>query len=140
MVDYVKNMLEEFPLKFKKNEKVANPATMDMFDSDNDKCLNTEERELFHRTVARALFQCKRGRPDVQPIVLVLCTRVKKPTGKDMNKLVRMMWYLNYTVEDKLVVSAENGINTIEWHIDASFMVHPDFKSCLLYTSPSPRD
>ena len=46
-----------------------------------------------------------------------------------MNKLVRMMRCLNYTVEDKLVLSAENGINTIEWHIDASFTVYPDFKS-----------
>ena len=59
----------------------------------------------------------------------VLYTRVKKPTGKDTNKLVRMMRFLNFTVEDKLVLSAENGINTIEWHIDASFTLHPDFRS-----------
>ena len=59
MVEYVKNMLEEFLLKFKENEKVVNPATLDMFDSDDDKYLNTEQRELFHRTVARALFLCK---------------------------------------------------------------------------------
>ena len=114
MVAYVKNMLEEIPLEFKANEKVANPVTSDMFDSDDDKYLNTEQRELFHRTIARALFLCKRGRPDVQPIVSVLCTRVKKPTGKDMNKLVRMMRFLNSTVEDKLVLSTENGIKTIE--------------------------
>ena len=59
MVAYVKNMLEEFPLKFKKNEKVVNQATADMFESDDDKYLNTEQRELFHRTVVRALFLCK---------------------------------------------------------------------------------
>ena len=40
-----------------------------------------------------------------------------------------MMQFLNCTLGDKLVLSAENGINTIEWHIDASFAVYPDFKS-----------
>ena len=59
MVKYVKNMLEESPLKFKENERVATPAILDMFDSDDDKYLNTEQCELFHQTVARVLFLCK---------------------------------------------------------------------------------
>ena len=41
MVEYVKSMLEEFPIKFKENELVANPATSDMFDSSDDKHLET---------------------------------------------------------------------------------------------------
>ena len=56
MVEYVKNMLEEFPIKFKAGEIVANPATSNMFESSDDKHLETEERELFHRTTAKALF------------------------------------------------------------------------------------
>ena len=40
MVDYIKNMLEEFPIKFRENESVANPATSDMFDSPEDKYLD----------------------------------------------------------------------------------------------------
>ena len=129
MVDYVKNMLEEFPIKFKDNETVVNPATVDMFGSVDGNYLEMKERELFHRTTAKAMFLCKRARPDIQPIILVLCTRVKKPTGKDFNKLVRMMKFLSCTVEETLTLSAKRGISTIEWHIDASFTVHPDFKS-----------
>ena len=88
MVDYVKNMLEEFPIKFKDNETAVNPAAADMFESEDGNYLETKERELFHRTTVKALFLCKRARPDVQPIVLVLCTREKKPTGKDFIKFV----------------------------------------------------
>ena len=122
-------MLDEFPIKFKENETVAKPATSDMFDSVDEKYLDDDQRELFHRTTAKALFLCKRARPDTQPIVLVLCTRVKKPTEKDFEKLVRMMKYLSSTKNDVMTLSAENGISTIEWHIDASFAVHPDFRS-----------
>ena len=55
--------------------------------------------------------------------------RVKKPTVKDFSKLVRMMKYLNCTRNATLLLSADNGLSTIEWYIDASFAVHPDFKS-----------
>ena len=40
-----------------------------------------------------------------------------------------MMKYLSSTVNEVLLLSAEKGISTIEWHIDASFAVHPDFRS-----------
>ena len=40
-----------------------------------------------------------------------------------------MMKFLSCTVEEVLTLSAKNGISTIEWHIDASFAVHTDFKS-----------
>jgi hypothetical protein len=129
MIYYVVGMLEEFPVKFKTRESVANPATSDMFDVGEEEYVETVERELFHRTTAKALFLCKRARPDIQPIVAVLCTRVKKPTVKDFSKLVRMMKYLNCTKDDTLSLSADEGLSTIEWFIDASFAVHPDFKS-----------
>ena len=100
-----------------------------MFESSDEEYLETEKRELLHRTTAKALFLCKRARPDIQPILSVLCTRVKKPTEKDFSKLVRMMKYLSSTVNEVLSLNAEKGISTIEWHIDASFAVHPDFRS-----------
>ena len=87
------------------------------------------ERKLFHQMVAKALFLCKRARPDIQPIVTLLCMRVKKPGKSDWNKLVRMMKFLNSKVNDKLILSARNGVSNIEWYIDAAFAVHPDFRS-----------
>ena len=54
---------------------------------------------------------------------------MKKPTEKDFNKLVRMIKYLNSPKDETLSLSEEKGISTIEWHIDASFVVHPYFRS-----------
>ena len=78
--------------------------------------------------VAKALFLCKRARPDIQPTIAVLCTRVKEPNEANWAKLVRMLKYLNGTRELRLTLSAAN-LNCIKWWVDASFAVHPDFKS-----------
>ena len=129
MTEYVKGMLSEFPIKFNKNENTRTPAGVEMFAEDNSKRLNQQQREIFHRITAKALFLCKRGRPDIQPIVAVLCTRVKNPGTKDWNKLVRMMKFLRNTEDDVLTLSAEHGVSRIIWSIDSAFGVHPDYKS-----------
>ena len=54
---------------------------------------------------------------------------MKKPTEKDFSELVRMMKCLSSTKNDTLKLSAGTGMNRLEWHIDASFAVHPDFRS-----------
>ena len=60
MVDYVREMLEEFPVKFNKHgEKVTTPVVIDLFKEDTSKKLNEQEREVLHRTVAKALFMEK---------------------------------------------------------------------------------
>ena len=59
MIDYIKDMLKEFPLKFKNGDKVASPAGLDMFKQDSSKKLNKEQAEIFHRTVAKTLYACK---------------------------------------------------------------------------------
>ena len=78
--------------------------------------------------VARGLFLCKRARPDVHPAIAVLCTRVQKPTESDWQKLVRLLKYCNSTCDDKLALSADD-VRVVKWYVDASFAVHPDFKS-----------
>ena len=52
----------------------------------------------------------------------------KDPNEADWNKLVRLMKYLNGTRLFQLTLSAEN-LHLIKWFVDASFAVHPDFKS-----------
>jgi hypothetical protein len=78
--------------------------------------------------MAKGLYVCKRARPDVQPMIAVLCTRVKDPNQADWLKLVRLMKYLNGTQDMKLTLAADN-LRSIKWYVDASFAVHPDFKS-----------
>jgi len=78
--------------------------------------------------VARALFLAKRARPDIQPPVAFLCTRVQEPTEEDWFKLIRMMKFLHGTADDSLTLSAEN-LSVVKWFADAAFAVHQDMKS-----------
>ena len=61
-------------------------------------------------------------------MIALLCMRTKEPNVSDWNKLIRMMKYLNGTQDMKLTLSAEN-LRSIKWYVDASFAVHPDFRS-----------
>jgi hypothetical protein len=87
-----------------------------------------ERSEAHHTMVAKGLFLCKRARPNIQPTIAILCTRVKDPNEVDWGKLVRMMMYLNGTRKLRLTLSAGN-LHYIKWYVDASLAVHPDFKS-----------
>ena len=78
--------------------------------------------------MAKALFLCKRARPDIQPAIAFLTTRVKSPDQQDWFKLVKMMCYLNSTQNDVLKLNADDSFN-ITWHLDAAFAVHNDKKS-----------
>ena len=78
--------------------------------------------------MAKALFLGKRARPDIQPTVAVLATRVKSPNEADWNKLIRLFKYVNGTKEFHLTITIDD-VKIIRWFIDASFAVHPDFKS-----------
>ena len=126
MKDYVKGMIEEFP------EKVGSskcPWNENLFKVNNNaKPLSKEKRELFHTFVAKGLFACKRARPDIQPAIAFLTTRVKEPDEQDWFKLMKLMSYLNYSQNDVLTLHADDKA-TITWYLDAAFAVHNDFKS-----------
>jgi Reverse transcriptase (RNA-dependent DNA polymerase) len=75
MISYVKDMLDDFPVKFKKGEKAPSPAGDDLFSTGNGPLLSKERQEIFHTIVAKGLYICKRARMDIQPTIAVLCTR-----------------------------------------------------------------
>jgi hypothetical protein len=128
MINYVENMLKDFPEKLKETDTSKTPAGDDLFNKGQGKKLTTERAEGYHTMVAKGLFLCKRARPDIQPTIAVLCTRVKEPNESDYTKLLRMMKYLNGTRHLRLILSAGN-LHCIKWFVDASFAVHPDYKS-----------
>jgi hypothetical protein len=82
---------------------------------------------------------CKRANRDICTANAALCMRVKCPTTDDDKKLLRLMKYLNRIKEDKLILSADD-LHVIKWYVDASFAVHPDFKSHTLLLLPSARE
>ena len=128
--DYVKGMLDSFPIKFKECETATTPAGEDLFGqkSSNDKKLQQDKAEEFHTTQAQGLFLTKRGRPDIHTGIAFLCTRVQQPNEEDWEKLIRLMKYLNGTKELVLTVSAEQ-LNIMKWIVDAAYAIHADFKS-----------
>jgi hypothetical protein len=128
MTEYVESMLEVFPEKIKSTDTAVTPASDGLFDEGQGKKLNEERADAYHTMVAKALFLCKRARRDIQPTIAMLCTRVKGPNEASWAKLVRLMKYLNGTRELKLTLSADN-LHCIKWYVDASFAVHPDYKS-----------
>jgi hypothetical protein len=83
---------------------------------------------MFHTMVAKGLFLCKRGRPDIAPAIAFLTTRVRSPTYDDWGKLVRLMRFLRQTSQDRLTLLADDQ-QSAKWYVDAAFGVHPDFKS-----------
>jgi len=95
MTAYVKDMLEDFPVSIKKTAKT--PASEKLMERGGGNNVERERKEAFHTTVAKGLFLCKRARPDIQPTIAVLNTRVKEPNESDWTKLIRMMEYLNGT-------------------------------------------
>ena len=129
MIDYVKKMLQEF----EEIQKIGAPSKVPWTDQmfvvdDNSPKLDPKRAEQFHTFVAKALFLCARSRPDIKPIVVFLCTRVKAPTEQDWSKLIKMMKMLKGTAKDVLTLTADN-LNVLNWHFDASFAVHQDYKS-----------
>ena len=128
MVKYVENMLEDYYVPLKKTDTAFTPAGDNLLNKGQSKKLEKKKAEQFHTTVARGLFLSKRGRPDIHPTIAVLCTRVREPTEADAQKLLRMMKYLNGTKKLVLTISADS-LSVVKWYVDASFAVHPDFKS-----------
>ena len=101
---------------------------IDGFKIDESKPLDEDMQENFHTIVAKGLYACKRGRPDIHTAIAHLCTRVQNPNENDLQKLKRLLKYINGTKSKRLRLSAED-LRIIKWFVDASFGVHPDFKN-----------
>ena len=106
MTKYMDDIVESFEGEIKDNDSAPTPITSDGFDNDESKPIGDKEKENFHTIVAKALYACKRGRPDIHTAVAHLTTRVQHPNEKDMKKLIRLLKYINGTKSLKLRMSA----------------------------------
>ena len=130
MTEYTEKLLKEFREHYKLDGSAETPAGTDLFANKGGEILSNEMREVFHTFVAKGLFMSKRLRPDIQPTIAVLATRVKEPTMDDWKKLLRLMKYINGTKTYSLTLSADD-LHVVKWYVDALFAVHPDFRSHL---------
>ena len=74
--------------------------------------LDKEKSEVFHSVVAKLLYIMKRTRPDLEPTVAFLSTRVSCSTVDDWNKLKRLLQFIKGTINDKRIIGA-NGLNDL---------------------------
>jgi hypothetical protein len=129
MTAYMKRMYEDFEKKYVLKKTAATPASLDLFGRNEDSPkLDAEMSEDFHTYTAKGLFASKRARPDTATAIAVLTTRVRRPTVEDWDKLVRYMQYVKRTWNRVLTLRADD-LHILRWYVDASFGVHPDFKS-----------
>ena len=118
---------DEFPEDCSKS--VTTPAATHLFEVDNNQeKLNTLMKQIFHTYVAKLLFVSKRGRPDIQVAIAFLSTRVTIPDTDDWKKLVRLMRYINATLQLVLTVSVD-CFNAIKWWVDVSYATHHNCQS-----------
>ena len=89
--------------------------------------IENNEADILHCIFANLLWLSKRGRPDVEPDISFLCTRVTKSTNEDKAKLRRVLQYLKQTIDDKTIVGADSLSQLFPWFHDA-YGVHPDLK------------
>ncbi|CAJ1938572.1 unnamed protein product [Cylindrotheca closterium] len=128
MDDYVQRMLDNFSVKFKEDDKQETPAGNNLLEVGKGNFLDKDQQTEFHRFVVKHLFLTKRARLDMHPTVAILASQVQNPNQSDWHKLVRLMTYMHSTKKWHLTLSADN-LQVMKWFVDASFAVHPDFKS-----------
>ena len=85
MDEYVQRMLDDFPVKFKEDEKQETPAASNLLEVGKGSKLETKRHEIFHSFVAKNLFLSKRARLDIAPTVAILASRVQAPNQSDWN-------------------------------------------------------
>ena len=66
--------------------------------------------------------------PDIHKTVAVFSTSVKETNETDWQNLVIIIKYLNSTKKKYLTLCAD-GLKLDNCYVEASFAVHPDFKS-----------
>ena len=127
MIEYMKGMVDEFPEDLG-DDTEEHVAPSDLLAAGDSPKLDKERAATFHKYVAKGLFACKRARPDIHEVIAVLSTRLKEPNEDDWRKLLHLMKFINGTVEDKLILTADN-LHVLKWYVDVAFAVHPDFRS-----------
>jgi len=126
MSGYIEEILSY--TKVRASDKAITPATAKLFDIDEkSRLLNETDKFGFHSMVAKLLYMAKRVRPDILLAISFLTTRVSSPNEQDLNKLTRVVHYLNDTKDLGLTLEVKDHIKVLAY-IDASHGVHQNFK------------
>ena len=119
MKGYLEEIIDDFPGEL--NKKASTPAADYLFDIDpNKKLLPPQQKDIFHQTVARLLWVAMRSRPDILTALSFLTTRVQAPDEDDWKKLIRLLCYIQDTINLVLRLTSD-GSGLTKWLVDAAF-------------------
>jgi histone deacetylase 1/2 len=125
MEGYVRELLRKYGV----TKRYKTPAMDDLFLSDPDSpLLSREKQEMYHSAVMTLHYLAKRTRPDILTSVSWCATRVLLPTEEDEKKLDRILGFLLYTQDQKLVLKIGPTCE-VRAFVDSSFGLYPDGKS-----------
>lgn len=126
----MKEYLEESIVSFGKDlgKKATTPAKGGLFKIDEtSEGLEEDKSERFHHIVSKLLFVSKRVRLDIELAISFICTRVSKSTMQDLEKLRRLISYLQCTIDMPSIIVA-NGFEVLQTWVDASYATHHNMR------------
>lgn len=124
---HVEDMIKVCPVKIESVVAAATPVINNLTNRGESKLLNDKECEAVHIFVRKGIFIRKHLRPDIQPPISILSSRVRNPTVPELEKPVRLCKYLNSTIYLHLVLSIDE-MKVIKLYIDTSYAIHEDFR------------
>ena len=127
-------MIQEFPFKNELKNGIKT-LTGDHLFKVNKRAnkLNNKMKDVFHTTVAQALFLSLCSRIDTQLPVAFLTTRVRSPDVDNWHKMIRLLSYLK-RYRYLSTTLKEESTNVSGWYANMAFAVHEDMKSHTGYT------
>ena len=126
-------MIEEFEEEIAKygeklDRKYSSPAAKWLFAVNPDtKALDTSKEDICRRFLAKLLWVMKRARPNTEPTMGFLSSRVKQLDKDDQYKLKCQMCWLKDTVEDARIIGADSLLKMIVM-IDSAYAVHANMR------------
>ena len=108
----------------------ATPASDNLFIVRDDAAKITDAESVWlHRVTAQMLYLAKRTRPETLTAVAFLVTRVTKSDRDDVNKLKRLLLYVNGTRDRGVVLKPGARGVQLRIFVDAAYGVHSDGRS-----------
>ena len=133
LVQYICGMIEELeealiPYNENLDRDYPHPAAKWLFTVKTEtETLAEAKADIFRKFIAKLIWVMKRGRPDVEPTVAFLSTRVKEPDKDDWHKFKRLMCWIKKTKTDIRIIGADDLLNMIVM-IDSAHAVHNDMR------------
>ena len=120
---YIKKLLKEFNIN--ENNRSNYPSNDRLFNAshpDSKIC----DKKLYLSMLMSLMYAAIRTRPDIIKEVTFLASRIQSPTDADMEKLLRVFYYLNVFPDRAMYFHCNPNNNQFVLYADASFNVHAD--------------